>query len=210
MEAACGVFAEKGFRDATIAEICQRAKANIAAVNYHFHDKETLYVEAWRLAFQRARQAHPPEGGVPAEAEAHVRLRGRIASRIRWILDPDNNEPEIVHKEMANPTGLLAEVMRESIEPLRQGLASIIRELLGPAASEQAVQWCQMSIRGQCFDMMARVRHGAGGGGGVRPSADEVEGIIDHVTRFSLAGIREVRRWVESGPEGQAAGRPAQ
>ncbi|MGD0918055.1 MAG: TetR family transcriptional regulator, partial [Thermodesulfobacteriota bacterium] len=44
-------FAEKGYCEATVSEICERTKSNVAAVNYHFGDKETLYVKAWRHAF---------------------------------------------------------------------------------------------------------------------------------------------------------------
>ena len=43
LEAAGAVFAEAGYRDATVREICRRAHANIAAINYHFGDKEKLY-----------------------------------------------------------------------------------------------------------------------------------------------------------------------
>ena len=53
LTAASRIFAEKGFQEATIAEICEQAKANIASVNYHFRDKETLYLESWRFAFNR-------------------------------------------------------------------------------------------------------------------------------------------------------------
>ena len=35
------IFAEKGFQETTIAEICEQAETNIASVNYHFRDKET-------------------------------------------------------------------------------------------------------------------------------------------------------------------------
>jgi AcrR family transcriptional regulator len=52
LEAAGQIFAEKGFRAATINEICTRAEANIAAVNYHFDSKERLYVEAVRHAYK--------------------------------------------------------------------------------------------------------------------------------------------------------------
>lgn len=204
LEAACKVFAKKGFRDATVAEICQAAEANIAAVNYHFHDKETLYGEAWRLAFQRSLTAHPLDGGVPPEAPAEERLRGRILSLLQRIFDPESLDFAIVHKELANPTGLLAAVMRESIDPIRQGLEAIVRELLGEQASQRQVQLCQTSIQAQCFDLLARERRrklfAQTGMPFGPPRLDaSIEAITDHVTRFSVAGIREVRRLIEDG-----------
>ncbi|HSO08870.1 MAG TPA: TetR family transcriptional regulator, partial [Desulfoprunum sp.] len=51
LSAASDVFVDKGFRDATVAEICRRAGANISAVNYYFGSKEALYQEAWRHSF---------------------------------------------------------------------------------------------------------------------------------------------------------------
>ena len=49
LAAAGRVFKEKGYRGATIADICRLAQTNIAAVNYHFSDKETLYLAAMRV-----------------------------------------------------------------------------------------------------------------------------------------------------------------
>jgi AcrR family transcriptional regulator len=204
LEAACKVFAEKGFREATVAEICQEAGANIAAVNYHFRDKETLYAESWRLAFQRSMAAHPPDGGVPPDAPAEERLWGRVLSLLRRIADPNTLEFAIVHKELASPTGLLNEVMQESIEPVRRSLGVIVRELLGDKASQRQVELCQMSIRAQCFDLLVRRRRQSL----LACTSDKpltslldagIETIADHVTRFSVAGIREVRRQIENG-----------
>jgi AcrR family transcriptional regulator len=204
LEVACEVFAEKGYRDTTIAEICKRADANIAAVNYYFGDKKTLYAEAWRLAFHRSLEAHSPNGGVPPNAPAEERLRGRILATMQRLADPKSYEFEIIRKEMANPTGLLAEVMRKSIEPLRRDLGDVVRELLGESASEQQVMLCQMSIRAQCFDMIARERHrkmfvAAGIKEELPPERPDIEVMADHVTRFSLAGIREMRHRIEAG-----------
>ncbi len=105
LAAASEVFAEKGYRDATIAEICERAKANVAAVNYHFGDKETLYIEAWRHSFSESVKAHPPDGGVSDDAPPEERLRGQVEALLRRIADENNKEFLIVHKELANPTG---------------------------------------------------------------------------------------------------------
>src|SRR3954451_11678639 len=70
LEAAGGIFAEKGFDCATIRSICERAGANLAAVNYHFGDKEQLYTQAVLEAHRCGTKLLPEsvfEEGTPAE-----------------------------------------------------------------------------------------------------------------------------------------------
>ena len=198
LDAAGAIFAAKGFHDATTAEICRVAKANIAAVNYHFGSKERLYVETWRHAFERSLAAHPPDGGVPPTAPAEERLHGQIQALLRRIMNPANLDFDIGHREMNNPTGLLAEVMRRSIDPLRRALQGVVRELLGARATDLRVRLCETSIHAQCFSPLTldrhRRRHGNAKAFGPPPSAVDADVLAEHVFRFSLAGIREVRR----------------
>ena len=204
LESAIEVFAAKGYHEATIAEICEQAGANIAGVNYHFGDKEHLYVKAWHVVFRRSLTAHPADGGVPADAPAQERLRGRVLSLVERIMDPACHEFDIVHKEIANPTGLLMAIVHESIEPIRREMTKVIGELLGDGVSEAHVRLCEMSVVSQCIHLMMRQRFhrvGAGERGlpGPEPLAFDAETLADHVVRFSLAGLREVRRQVEAG-----------
>ena len=62
--AASEVFAEKGFWEATSADICMKANANSAAVNYHFGSKENLWracadqlFNAYNAAMARRRES---------------------------------------------------------------------------------------------------------------------------------------------------------
>jgi TetR/AcrR family transcriptional regulator, regulator of cefoperazone and chloramphenicol sensitivity len=205
LAAASEVFAAKGFWEATHAEICEKAGANTASVNYHFGSKENLYAEAWKYAFERSMASHPHDGGVAPDAPAEERLRGRLRSLLHRIGDPDNREIEIVHKEMANPTGFLGEVMHRAIDPLQRDLRSILRELLGDAASDRQVFFCEMSVMGQAFGPMLRLRHARMASGVPAPAPlpieFDVEELADHVLRFSLAGIRGIRS--------EARGKPA-
>ncbi|MBE0558206.1 MAG: TetR/AcrR family transcriptional regulator, partial [Proteobacteria bacterium] len=108
LAAAGEIFAEKGFRNATVAEICLKAGTNVAAVNYHFGSKETLYREAWRHVFAQSMAAHPPDGGVAADAPPEERLRGQVTSLLDRIVDENNREFRIMQREFSNPTGLLS------------------------------------------------------------------------------------------------------
>ncbi|MCX5869879.1 MAG: CerR family C-terminal domain-containing protein [Deltaproteobacteria bacterium] len=194
LAAAGEVFASKGFREATIAEICRQAVANTAAISYHFGSKEALYVESWRYAFTQSLTTYPLDGGIPVEASAEERLRGRILAIMRRIIDPHSHEFDIFHKEMANPTGLLAKAIQESVEPIFQGFALLVGELLGKEPHAHEVQLCTMSIRAQCFGPLLHARRRKTAQGlpptGFEPLLDDVEQLAEHVTRFSMAGIR--------------------
>ena len=197
LDSACKIFAHQGFRDTTIEQICRDAKANIAAVNYYYRNKASLYRAAWQCALHRSLDAHPPDGGVSPDAKPEARLRGRVLSIMQRITDPESYAFDIMHKEMANPTGLLTDVLRESISPLRREFMHIIRELLGRKATDRQVQLCHMSIIAQCFGPLLQERRrktspDSEGPPGFGLPVEDVEVLADHVTAFSLAGIREL------------------
>jgi len=193
LDAAAEVFAAKGFRDASNADICELAGANTAAVNYHFGSKEDLYVQAWRHSFEKSLAALSPDGGVPADAAPAERLRGRILAIVRRIADRSNHMFEIVHKEMASPTGLLDEVMHKTIRPLHGDMATVVCELLGPHVPQEQAQFCVISIVGQCFAMM-HSRVTGGKHPGAHPHLAAADAYAEHIFKFSMAGIRAVRK----------------
>jgi AcrR family transcriptional regulator len=194
LEVASELFAEKGYRGTTVAQICSTAKVNIAAVNYYFGGKETLYTEAWRHAHDTLMEQFPPDGGVPAEAPPRQRLRGRIKGLLQRALSEEAVELRIMRNEMANPTGLLHRVIEDTIRPLRKATQAIIRKLLGEGADDQTVELCEMSTMSPCMHIIRR--HRAQEHQGLAPVFSEamLEGMTDHFTAFALAGIRDARR----------------
>ena len=186
------VFCEKGFRDATIAEICAVAGTNVASVNYHFGSKETLYKESWLNIFHESIKKYPIDGGVAKNARPEDRLRGYIRSLIQRIIT-EPSDLSILKKEMANPTGLLSEVMTEKIREQFEEGKSIIKDLLGKNASEKHVLFSHVSILGQCFHLGASRKSDpkeikAPG------TIDDVDAYCDHVVKFSLAGIHALTK----------------
>jgi AcrR family transcriptional regulator len=210
LAAAGEIFAEKGFRDATIAEICLQAGTNVAAVNYHFGSKEALYREAWRHAFAQSVEAHPPDGGVSTDAQPEECLRGQISSLLDRIADANNREFRIMQREFISPTGLLSEVMREEIRPLQERTEKLVRELLGPGVTEQEVRFCEVGIISQCINPVV-VRNRAKEGDETKYGPrriDDIEAYARHVVTFSLAGIATIRAAAEVRRKGRRTDSP--
>jgi len=51
LDAALQVFAEVGFKEATVRQICKRAKANVCLVSYYFEGKEGLYKSVFERVY---------------------------------------------------------------------------------------------------------------------------------------------------------------
>ena len=207
LAAAGEIFAEKGFRETTIAEISLKAGTNIAAVNYHFGSKEALYREAWRHAFAQSMESHPPDGFVSADAPPEERLQGQVTALLHRISDPNNREFRIIQREFSNPTGLLSEVMQAEIQPLQQRTEKLVREFLGPQATEQEVQFCEVGIISQCINpMVFRSRRFPGEENREGPlRIADIEAYARHVVTFALAGIAAVRAAAEGRRRGSKA-----
>lgn len=87
IESGIKVFADRGYRDAKIADIVKGANANIAAVNYHFRSKENLFVESLREAFRKADTKYPIQGNLPSSASAEDRLSSAARAILRRSFD---------------------------------------------------------------------------------------------------------------------------
>lgn len=193
LEAAVEVFAEEGFRKATLHEIARRADANIASTGYHFGNKEGLYAAVFEYAERQTANSHPPlpenDDGLPEE-----RLRRHVSSFLSRLLDP--NRPawfaRLLAREMIDPTPALDRLVRNRMRANHEQLSAILRELLGEDATDEAIRLCALSVIAQC----TFYRNSAPIISRLYPDlvpTKEIEHLADHVTRFSLAAILGLR-----------------
>lgn len=154
LSAAGEIFAERGFREATVREICERAGANIAAVNYHFRDKEGLYRAVLQDAYVAAMERYPVDRAVDPGAAAAEQLRGYVRNFIARLLDDDGRPSwhgRLMAREMVDPTAALDELARHFVRPQFERLCAIVRLLLGPGAGEAEIVRSACSVAGQCL-----------------------------------------------------------
>ena len=195
LEAAGGVFAEEGFRNATVREICHRAGANIAAVNYHFGDKETLYAEVLRYAHGKALEKYPPLLGLSADAPPEKKLRAFVLSFLLRIFDKGRAawHGQLMSREMIEPTAALDSLVAERMRPMADQLRVIVAEILGCRPNDERARLCGMSVVSQCV-FYHHCRHVVSRLFPIHLPQDaaDIERLADHITQFSLAAMKHL------------------
>jgi AcrR family transcriptional regulator len=190
LEAAGEIFAECGYRSATVRRICEQAGVNIAAINYYFGGKEKLYSEVLRYWHEFAIRKYPPLLGVSEQAPPEERLQAYILSLLFRLLD--KGKPawfgKLMAREIAAPTRAFDHMVKEVMRPLNKLLASIVQKIVGTSVSEEEILRCCTSIIGQCVYyynakyMTQLFRRDVS-------NPEEIKRIADHIMRFSLKGL---------------------
>ncbi|HEY0665595.1 MAG TPA: CerR family C-terminal domain-containing protein [Gallionella sp.] len=182
------VFAESGFKGATIREICRRAEVNVAAVNYHFNGKEALFMAALELE---------PLENLIGQADAATNAEDRLAGFIREFLirlmeGYCTPHSQLIMRELLEPSPALDSIASEFIAPLHEHLAGLVREIAGGRLTDDAVRRCVFSVFGQC----SYYRNSREMNRRIYPALDydaaEIEATALQITEFSLAGIRKL------------------
>lgn len=190
LEAAAQVFGTRGFRRATVREICRLAGANLAAVNYHFRNKAGLYQAVLEEMHLRALEKYPLKS--QADATAAARLNRIVEHLIFKLFDEDMTDCRfrLMAWEIIEPTPALDALVAKVIRPLALQLQAVVQELLGPKATAERVRLCQLSIIGQCvYHRWAQaVIYRLFPEQGYTPA--DLRRIAAHITQFSLQALR--------------------
>lgn len=198
LASASRIFAAKGYRDTTVADICEAAQANIASVNYHFGNKESLYRQVWQRLTEMYQPPEPPH--LPAGTEIpELRLQAHIVARLQWLIEDDPLE-RLVWSELAQPTRLVDDLRIAAMNKTQEHFMEAVRTLSGGCLPEPTVRLCVTSILSQC---RALIRLSALGqlAASRRPTPDEIQAFAQHVAVFSIAGIKALMEREEHAAE---------
>jgi TetR/AcrR family transcriptional regulator, regulator of cefoperazone and chloramphenicol sensitivity len=196
LESAGQVFAEKGFKAATVREICQLAGANIAAINYYFRDKERLYSATLNYAFECKSDlmAMPawPEG-----TSGEQKLRAFIHTVLTHMLEEQARpwQMQLLIRELSNPSPAGKDLVQNFIRPIYEFLWGLLREVLPAEVPEDKLHLTAISIIGQCLYMRISRKVIPLVVGEEEFRSYTADRLADHIADFSLAAL-----------EGQGAG----
>jgi AcrR family transcriptional regulator len=190
---AARLFAARGVATVSVRDICREAGANVAAVNYHFGGKHGLYVAVMNAAINTMQATT----AAAREAGAGLDGRGRLGAFVRTFLHRtvglgrESWIHRLMLRELSDPTPVLERVASDVLRPRLDYLCEAMGEAAGVAADHPAVVRSAISLTSQFHGLMSGEMMRAVVPG-FEPSADRLDEIADHITRFSLGGLSAV------------------
>ena len=190
LDAAERLFAEHGFRNASVRDITREAACNIASVNYHFGGKANLYREVFLRRLRDLRQRRM-DGIQQAVEQGEYTLEELLRAFANAFVDPLVQEDDgrlwlmLSTHELVHPQ-LPPEVFHaEMILPLQVALGEAISRVC-PALERERAELCAHSLVGQLLHVVRLQR--------CLPDTAEqpwqLPNLVEHTLQFSAAGIR--------------------
>jgi len=193
LNAAARLFAERGFARVTVRDICDKATANVAAVNHHFGGKDGLYQAVMTMAMEIMQATTEAARAAGQNLPAEGRLRAYISVFADRQLGIHHHAwiHQLMMREMSDPTPALTMVGEQVLKPRMTYLCCTIGELMGCAADDPRVVRCALSITAQFNSVLwsqgvTKLMNAPDAAGGI-------EQIADHIATFSLGGIAKTR-----------------
>jgi AcrR family transcriptional regulator len=184
-------FADHGYESATVRDICLAAGVNVAAVNYYFGDKRSLYLQSVRHAHEhRVRQKPLPVWS--ASTPPGRRLHDFVANMLERMLGfgPTDWQARLMLREVLQPTEACREMVEDYIRPQFELLVAILDSLTDHQLPPARLRQEALGVVGQCFLYRA-----AGDVVRMLVPADEqathhtLRSVAEHVTRHTLAAL---------------------
>lgn len=192
LQAAGEVFAAHGYARATSKEICQRANANIAAVNYHFGGKDGLYAAVLEEAHRRLISIESLAMAAQSQGDARSKLRMFIGGVVSEIARRDAGawELRVLSRELLSQSSLMERMIVSQVLPKVKLFSGIVAEIMQLPVTHPAVGRCLVNIVGPCAFLLIGNRLLQQR---VLPNLDlSAAALTEHMVSFALAGMQAI------------------
>lgn len=199
LQAAGEVFAEVGYREATVREICARAGANIAGVNYHFGGKDELYAAVLEQHFADNVTRFPIRSDLAGSPEGALHEFVRISLERMLSEDKPAWHAKLTLREITEPTPHFDTIAERFMKPHFGALRALVDRLTGPGVPEERRRLLALSGMGQI--VFYKIAHHAV----KRITPEQGTGPEDrvvlarHITEVLLAAARDLRERYGAG-----------
>lgn len=187
--AALDLFGEYGLGGASVRDICAKAEANIAAVNYYFGGKDALYAAVVKTVFEDTYEIAP----MPRLDDAPDEPERQLAKWLDWYIRRQYDPRaallmRFIRREIADPTPMLQEIIDGAIVPMYMELRRLVVAMLPTGTSDELINLHCGQINGPPIVriLMAPIRDRMP----MRTEEIDIDLIVAHTQRSVMAGLK--------------------
>ncbi len=198
LEAAERLIAERGFEGVSVRDVTQAAKANVAAVNYHFGSREGMMglvmtrvlgpIQQERSARLEVLEKKWGSKAMPLEELVDAMLRPLmvLAKRSEWT---DERQGALVGRVLSLPVEQLPEALEESLKEFTGRVLKAMAKCI-PHLDKEDLAWRLHFVMGAVVQVLVapgslqRLTQGVSGAPGS-------ELLLARLMHFAVAGLRE-------------------
>jgi len=194
IDAAEELFASQGFDGTSIRDLITKAKTNLSSVNYHFGDKKELYEELFsqRLREMRESRLNAIEQVMAGRGKPTLEklIRAYAVDFLKPFSDTKRSQRlmQLFFRELAEGRLPKNMFLDEMAVPVTTAMEEAL-VVLCPDVSRHDIQMGVISITGQLVHIM-QVKVLFEGAKGHPIASIDIDDAIDHIVKFSAAGIR--------------------
>ena len=208
IEAAEVEFAENGYGGASVREITARAEVNVAAINYHFGNKESLYKEMVRNRIEplNRKRIDMLEKALEENDNFPLPLEQVIDFLVRPILTElmtdDGNDfrfLRVIGRGLSEGQAFMKDFHRELLQEIVAKYTAAISDSLRNPGFEKVAYGMHLLSCTILGSMMQHVRLELVSAG--RIDLNDVDGLCEHLVAYISGGLRAVTEVEMTGVE---------
>ena len=202
LRAARKLFADKGLAGTSIRDLAQEAGVNVAAVNYHFGDKEQLYLETLRFCYrscgalnERGNQIlqRAINEGTRQAALDGIREYVRELMQALFFSEDARLQAKLLFREMSDPSPALDVIIKEFIAPKRELLCKLIGQANPALRNDKDLPLYAASIMGQILYYRTSLPVFLRLSESEEMTPELLEGVASHIAGFTLAALTNTK-----------------
>ncbi|MDD3150297.1 MAG: TetR/AcrR family transcriptional regulator [Candidatus Gastranaerophilales bacterium] len=193
LEAACQLFAEKGYKKTTIRDICKAADTYQISINYYFGSKENLFKEVLSTTYSMTEESILAQKIKDFNPEEQ--LRKIVKTRLNTIFRNDKSKWffEILCNEDPFTDETYDDIFKNTLEKHMEFVKGIFRKLLGENSNEFKESYCMFVLMSQIITLAKHKKAKDYFFGETAPAKVEIDVFAEQITKFLLAGVEQMK-----------------
>ncbi|AYW66781.1 MAG: CerR family C-terminal domain-containing protein [Pseudomonas aeruginosa] len=187
LDAAGRLFAECGYAGAASKAICEAAGTDLAAINYHFGNRDGLYRAVLHEGHKHFVSLEDLTALAQSVLSPQQKLEAFIDGMVASLFDDKGWHNRVCAREILAPSPHFASLIGEGVMPKFRLVADILGDITGIPPGDPALARCVVSIMAPCLMLLVIDRD--------TPNpfqallSQPVEELAAHLKRFAVAGL---------------------